>query len=74
MESVETVTPQLVLRMEFQGEEVWRVELPASTKRADFVFSEPCEVYTGVHIQMPVISEITFHETQTTTPAVKEVH
>lgn len=52
--------PKLVLRMEFQGEEVWRVELPANTKRADFIFSDPCEVYSGVKIQMPVISEIVF--------------
>ena len=41
----------------FQGEEVYRVELPDGTVRATFEFVGS-EVYGGVSIPIPVVSEI----------------
>ena len=41
----------------FQGEEIYRVELPDNTERATFEFVESA-VYDKVMIPIPVVSEV----------------
>ena len=49
----------------FQGEEVYRFELPAETETAVFAFL-PSHIYSGIgKIPIPVITEIEFQQ-QTT--------